>query len=91
MTFKKSVVVLIPVLALLAIPTCSRNETQSTAPALFITHPALCDNSIMSGLQAPHILPLPPPVRGKPRQDEICIPSCPCLPRKRNPKLVAEE
>lgn len=52
---------------------------------------AACDNSSMSGLQAPHILPLPPLVRGKPRQDEIHIPSCPCLPRKRNPKPEAKE
>lgn len=45
----------------------------------------------MSGPQAPHILLLLPLVRGKPRQDELHIPSCPCLPRKRNLKPVAEE
>lgn len=78
-------------LALLAVPACPRSETQSTAPVLFVTDSAVCDNSITSGLQAPHILPLPPLVRGKPRQDEIHIPSCPCLPRKRNPKPVAKE
>lgn len=62
-----------------------------SAPVPAIADSVRGDNSIMSGLQAPHILPLLPLVRGKPRQDESHIPSCPCLPRKRNLKPVAAE
>lgn len=70
---------------------CLQNETRAPAPVPSFADSALGDNSIMSGLQALHILPLWPLVRGKPRQDEIHIPSCPCLPRKRNLKPVAAE
>lgn len=88
MTFLKSV---IPRPVGLAVPTCRQSETRSPAPVPSVTNSAFCDNGITSGLQAPHILPLPLLVRGKPRQDELHIPSCSCLPRKRNPKPVAKE